>query len=61
MSRWILALLVASVALLHAQDQQGQLKKEPVASCHIRQAEGPAGRRYVAGVKEYSFIPFRRE
>jgi tetratricopeptide (TPR) repeat protein len=59
MSRWIPALLVASVALLHAQDQPGQLKKgrsEPATSG--KQAVPPEEDTSLA-VGEYSFNPLQ--
>jgi tetratricopeptide (TPR) repeat protein len=61
MSRWIPALLVASVALLHAQDQPGQLKKgrsEPATSG--KQAVPPEEDTSLA-VGEYSFNPLQAE
>jgi tetratricopeptide (TPR) repeat protein len=61
MSRWILTLLVTSVALVHAQDQPGQLKRDrsqPAASG--KQAVPPEEDTSLA-VKEYSFNPLQAE
>jgi tetratricopeptide (TPR) repeat protein len=60
MSRWILALLVASVALVHAQDQPGQLKKDRSQPTSGKQEVPPEEDTSLA-VKEYSFNPLQAE
>ena len=60
MSRWILALLVATVALLHAQDKGGQLKKDR-AQPTSGQQEVPPEEDTTLAVKEYSFNPLQAE
>jgi tetratricopeptide (TPR) repeat protein len=60
MSRWILALLVASVALVHAQNQPGQLKKDRSQPTSGKQEVPPEEDTSLA-VKEYSFNPLQAE
>jgi tetratricopeptide (TPR) repeat protein len=60
MSRWILALLVASVALLHAQDR-GQLKKDRSQPATSGQQEVPPEEDTSLAVKEYAFNPLQAE
>jgi|SRR5271157_487205 len=60
MSRWILALLVASVALLHAQNQPGQLKKDRSQPTSGQQEVPPEEDTSLA-VKDYSFNPLQAE
>jgi tetratricopeptide (TPR) repeat protein len=60
MSRWILALLVASVALLHAQDR-GQLKKDRSQPATSGQHEVPPEEDTSLAVKEYAFNPLQAE
>ena len=59
MSRWILALLVASVALLQAQDR-GQLKKDRSQPTSGKQEVPPEEDTSLA-VKEYAFNPLQAE
>jgi tetratricopeptide (TPR) repeat protein len=61
MSRWILALLVASVALLHAQDQPGQLKKDRSQPATSGKQQVPPEEDTTLAVKEYSFNPLQAE
>jgi tetratricopeptide (TPR) repeat protein len=60
MSRWILALLVASVALLPAQDR-GQLKKDRSQPATSGQPEVPPEEDTSLAVKEYAFNPLQAE
>jgi tetratricopeptide (TPR) repeat protein len=60
MSRWILALLVASVALLPAQDR-GQLKKDRSQPATSGQQEVPPEEDTSLAVKEYAFNPLQAE
>ena len=61
MSRWILALFVASVALVHAQNQPGQLKKDRSQPATSSQEEIPPEEDTSLAVKEYSFNPLQAE
>ena len=61
MSRWILALFVASVALVHAQNQPGQLKKDRSQPATSSQEEVPPEEDTSLAVKEYSFNPLQAE
>jgi len=61
MSRWIPALLAASVALVHAQDQPGQLKKQRSQPATSGQQEVPPEEDTSLTVKEYSFNPLQAE
>jgi len=61
MSRWILTLLVASVALLHAQDKGGQLKKDRSQPATSGQQEVPPEEDTSLVVKEYAFNPLQAE
>ena len=61
MSRWIPALLVASVALVHAQDQPGQLKKGRSQPATSGKQEVPPEEDTSLAVKEYSFNPLQAE
>ena len=61
MSRWILALFVASVALVHAQNQPGQLKKDRAQPATSSQEEVPPEEDTSLAVKEYSFNPLQAE
>ena len=60
MSRWILALLVASVALLHAQDR-GQLKKDRSQPATSGKEAVPPEEDTSLAVKEYAFNPLQAE
>ncbi len=61
MSRWIPALFVASVALVHAQDQGGQLKKQRPQPATSGKQEVPPEEDTSLAVKEYSFNPLQSE
>ncbi len=61
MSRWIPALFVASVALVHAQDQGGQLKKQRPQPATTGKQEVPPEEDTSLAVKEYSFNPLQSE
>ncbi len=61
MSRWVLALLAVSVALVHAQDQPGQLKKDRSKPAASGQQEVPPEEDTSLVVKEYSFNPLQAE
>jgi tetratricopeptide (TPR) repeat protein len=61
MSRWILALLVASMAPLHAQDQGGELKKRGSQPAASGKQEVPPEEDTSLAVKEYSFNPLQAE
>jgi tetratricopeptide (TPR) repeat protein len=61
MSRWIPALLVASVALVYAQDQPGQLKKQRSQPATSGQQAAPPEEDTSLAVKEYSFNPLQAE
>ena len=60
MSRWILALLVASVALLNAQDR-GQLKKDRSQPATSGKEAVPPEEDTSLAVKEYAFNPLQAE
>ena len=61
MSRCILTLLVASVALVHAQDQPGQLKKQRSQPAASGQQEVPPEEDTSLAVKEYAFNPLQAQ
>ena len=61
MSRCILTLLVASVALVHAQDQGGQLKKQRSQPAASGQQEVPLEEDTSLAVKEYAFNPLQAQ
>ena len=61
MSRWIPTLLAASVALVHAQDQPGQLKRDRTQPAASGQQEVPPEEDTSLAVKEYSFNPLQAE
>ncbi|MGA2721922.1 MAG: tetratricopeptide repeat protein [Bryobacteraceae bacterium] len=61
MSRCILTLLVALVALVHAQDQPGQLKRDRSQPAASGQQEVPPEEDTSLAVKEYSFNPLQAQ